>query len=100
MNVRCIADTKSSLGFKLAGIVTEEVSTPEDAVAAFARAASDETIGIVLVTSNAVALAGEQGERYFFQSATPCFVEIPSQGAETSSDMITRLLKKTVGMGA
>ena len=53
MTFFCIADKDSSLGFKLAGIETIEVSTRADAAEALQVARADKNTGIILVTEKA-----------------------------------------------
>ncbi|MFA5645674.1 MAG: V-type ATP synthase subunit F [Candidatus Ratteibacteria bacterium] len=99
MNIRCIADPRSSLGFLLAGIKTDKVSSREEAIKAVTRATEDSSAGIVLITTDVTALLGEAFEKYFFSATMPFFIEIPSNGSQDKPGLITRLLKKTVGIG-
>ena len=50
MRFFCIADKDSSLGFRLAGVETREVTTKAEAVEAFQVALATDEIGILVIT--------------------------------------------------
>lgn len=64
-------------GFALVGVPGRSVSTAQELLAALETARRDPTIGLILLTSDVVALARAQIEQLRALTAIPLLVEIP-----------------------
>jgi len=99
MHFFCIADGASSLGFKLAGVETREVSTPSEALEALKVAASSEGVGVILVTQKAASFMERELDEMLYSKSLPLVIEIPSSGIETKkSRSAGEILKKAIGI--
>ena len=98
MRFFCIADSASSLGFKLAGVETREVSARSEALEAFKVAASSEGVGVILVTQKAASLIEEELNELLYSKSLPLVLEIPSRGIETRPESVGEILKKAIGI--
>ncbi|MFA5099704.1 MAG: V-type ATP synthase subunit F [Candidatus Omnitrophota bacterium] len=99
MNFFCIADKDSSLGFKLAGIETIEVSSRADAVEALQVARADKNTGIILVTEKAASYMEEEMKSRISKDSLPLVLEVPSRGSLKKHKSAAELLKELVGIG-
>jgi len=99
MNFFCIADKDSSLGFKLAGIETIEVSSRADAAEALQVARADKNTGIILVTEKAASYMGEEMKSRISKDPLPLVLEVPSRGSIKKHRSAAELLKELVGIG-
>jgi V/A-type H+/Na+-transporting ATPase subunit F len=99
MNFFCIADKDSSLGFKLAGIETIEVSTRADAAEALQVARADKNTGIILVTEKAALFLEEDIKAHIHKDPLPLVLEVPSRGSLQKHKSAAALLKELVGIG-
>jgi vacuolar-type H+-ATPase subunit F/Vma7 len=82
MNVRVIGNALAVQGFQLAGIQGWVAETTPQVLAAFNEATSFPDLGIVLVTSDAVKLAGKQFLELIIKSEKPLFVELPGRNPD------------------
>jgi len=98
MRFFCIADKDSSLGFRLAGVETREVSTKAEAQEAFQVALATDDVGILVITQKAANLIREEIEDYVYQKQLPLILEIPSRGTEGISQDINEFLRKAIGI--
>ncbi len=98
MHFFCIADSASSLGFKLAGVQTREVSARSEALAALKIAASSEGVGIILVTQKAASFIEKELDEMLYSKSLPLVLEIPSCGVETKTRSVGEVLKKAIGI--
>ena len=99
MRFFCIADSASSLGFKLAGVETREVSAPSEALEALKVAASSEGVGVILVTQKAASFIGGELDELLYSKSLPLVLEIPSSGIETKAPVsVGEVLKKAIGI--
>ncbi len=98
MHFFCIADSASSLGFKLAGVETREVSARSDALEALKVAASSEGVGVILVTQKAASFIEKELDEMLYSRALPLVLEIPSRGVETKARSVGEVLKKAIGI--
>jgi V/A-type H+/Na+-transporting ATPase subunit F len=99
MTFFCIADKESSLGFKLAGIETIEVSTRPDALEALQVARADKNTGIILVTEKAAVFLEEEMKAHIQADPLPLILEVPSRGKIKKHKSAAELLKELVGIG-
>ena len=98
MRFFCIADSASSLGFKLAGVETREVSAPSEALEALKVAVSSEGVGVILVTQKAASFIERELDELLYSKSLPLVLEIPSQGVETKARSVGEILKKAIGI--
>lgn len=98
MKFFCIADKKSSLGFKLCGIETIIVHTQEEAYRALTFARAKENIGIILITEKVSNFIKAEIEDLIYNQQLPLILEIPSSGEESKRITIESFLKKAVGI--
>ena len=95
----CIADKESSLGFKLVGIETLEVTTRSEAVEALKVARATKDVGIILVTEKAASFIADELQVHLEENPLPLVLEVPSRGLAHKRKSAAELLKELVGMG-
>lgn len=98
MRFFCIADNASSLGFKLAGVETHEVSARSEALGVLKVAVSSEGVGVILVTQKVASLIEEELDELLYSKSLPLVLKIPSRGMETKAKIESEVLKKTIGI--
>lgn len=98
MNFLCIADKESSLGFKLAGLETREVSNKSEAKEAFKVVSSVEDLGVVLITEEVAEYIREEIEAFIYKQDLPLVLEIPSRSGAKSRKSLSDFLKEAVGI--
>ncbi|MFA4843187.1 MAG: V-type ATP synthase subunit F [Candidatus Omnitrophota bacterium] len=98
MTFFCIADKDSSLGFKLAGVETEEVSGRRDALLSLEVAMAMEDVGIILVTEKAGSFIREELDSLIYKSQHPLILEIPSRGEAKKRKSVGEFLKEVIGV--
>jgi len=99
MKFFCIADKDSSLGFRLAGIQTHQVSTRSEALEALQVAKATKDVGIILVTEKAASLIEAEVASHIEDKPIPLVLRIPSRGEIVRSKSAAELLKELVGLG-
>lgn len=98
MKFFCIADKDSALGFKLAGVKTEEVSDRQEALAAFAQALNIKDVGAILVTYAAAEYIRDEISQQTYQKELPLVLEIPSRDKAGNPRSANEFLKAAIGM--
>jgi vacuolar-type H+-ATPase subunit F/Vma7 len=99
MTFFCIADKESSLGFRLAGIETREVSTKPEVIEALKVARLTKDVGIILITEKAASFVREEIEHRIAGEPIPLVLEVPSRGSTGKKKSAAELLKELVGIG-
>ncbi len=99
MNFFCIADKDSSIGFRLAGIETRDVSSRGEALEALKVARADKETGIIIVTNKAAAYISEEIKTYITSNPLPLILEVPSRGEKPQRKSAGELLKELAGTG-
>jgi len=94
----CIADKESSLGFKLSGVETREVSTRPEAQEALRVALTMENVGVILVTSKASVFIKAEIDSLVYKQQLPLLLEIPSRGETGKRYSAGDFLKKAIGV--
>jgi V/A-type H+-transporting ATPase subunit F len=94
----CIADKDSSLGFKLSGIVTREVSSRQDALEALSVARATKDVGIILVTEKAANLIKDALHELIYHNELPLILELPSRGITPKRRGTGEFLKEAIGI--
>ncbi|HOV22135.1 MAG TPA: V-type ATP synthase subunit F [bacterium] len=98
MRFFCIADKDSSLGFRLAGVETREVTTKAEVLEAFQVALATDEIGILVITEKAANFIREEIENCIYQKQLPLILEVPSRDTEGISRDISEFLRKAIGI--
>ncbi|MCX5708582.1 MAG: V-type ATP synthase subunit F [Candidatus Omnitrophica bacterium] len=99
MTFFCIADKESSLGFKLSGIETREVSTRLEALEALRVARATKDIGVIIITEKAAAHIQEEVKAHITEKPIPLVLEVPSRGQAPKRKSAAELLKELAGLG-
>lgn len=98
MTFFCITDKESSLGFRLSGIETREVSTRLEALEALDVSLAMEDTGIILVTEKAANFLREELDKIIYKSQRPLILELPSRGEFKKRKSVGEFLKEIVGV--
>lgn len=99
MNVCCIADKDSALGFRLAGVDTMEASTKKEAFEALKVFRADKKMGIILITQKVMDFLSQELKEQLEENPIPLILEIPSRGEIKKKKSAAELLKELVGLG-
>ncbi|MBD3246583.1 MAG: hypothetical protein GF333_06175 [Candidatus Omnitrophica bacterium] len=94
----CIAEPKSSIGFKLAGVRTREASTQREAREALKVALSLKDLGVILVTERVAVFLRQEIDTLIYQRQLPLVLEVPSQGMKTERKSVNQFIKDAVGI--
>ncbi len=99
MTFFCIADKESSLGFKLSGIHTSEVSSRPEALEALRLARATKDVGVILITDKAAAYIRDEIKAHINEKPIPLVLELPSRGQMPKRKSAAELLKELAGLG-
>jgi len=98
MRYYVIGDEDTVLGFALAGVEGTEVSSAEEARAAFEKALSGDA-GIVIVTEDTAELMRTRIDEYVLTAQFPLILEIPGpRGRKPDSPTLRELVNEAIGM--
>ena len=97
MKILVIGNEEAVLGFSLAGVQGEVVTTAEETNQALDQALTSKDIGIILVTQEVSGLIQARMDNLQLRSTIPLVVEIPGPGGvspdqPTLSDVILRAI--------
>jgi len=98
MTFFCISDKESSIGFRLAGVETREVSSRSDALEALKVALATENAGILLVTEKAAAFLRQELDSLMYKNQQPLILELPSRGGFEKRKSVGDYLKDIIGV--
>ena len=98
MTFFCISDKESSIGFKLAGVETREVSSRSDAMEALKVALATEDAGILLVTEKAASFLKQELNSLMYKNQRPLILELPSRGEFVKRRSVGDYLKDIIGV--
>ncbi len=98
MEFFCIADKDSSLGFKLSGIETREVTSRPEALEGLKVALATSDLGIVIVTSQAAAWLRTEIDEIIYRQEVPLILEVPSKGGQVAGQGLEDFLKGALGI--
>lgn len=98
MNILCIADRDSGLGFRLTGVETRDVSTKDEASEALDAALSRENIGVIIVTQRCASFIHDRIEDLVYSKKLPLILEVPSRGEPKKKLSAGAMLKKAIGI--
>jgi V/A-type H+-transporting ATPase subunit F len=98
MTFFCITDKESSLGFRLAGVDTREVSSRSDALEALKVALATEEAGVLLVTEKAASFLRQELDNLMYKNQKPLILELPSRGEHAKRRSVGDYLKDIIGV--
>jgi V/A-type H+-transporting ATPase subunit F len=99
MKVLVIGHPNAVLGFSLAGVHGQAVTTPDEVNQALDNALSAKDVGIILVTKDVARLIQARVEDLKLHSTIPLVVEIPSpEGASPDERSLSEVVLRAVGI--
>jgi V/A-type H+-transporting ATPase subunit F len=99
MKVLVIGHPDAVLGFSLAGVQGEPVSTADAANAALDQALRSKETGIILVTRDVARLVGQRIDDLKLRSTIPLVVEIPSpEGVSPDEPSLGDVVLRAIGI--
>ncbi len=99
MKVLVIGNPEAVLGFSLAGVEGQVVTSAEEVNQALDDALSAKDIGIILITQDASELIGARMEFLKLHSTVPLVVEIPSpQGVLPGQPTLSEVVLRSIGI--
>jgi len=99
MKAYVIGNENAVLGFSLVGVDGRVVRSSEELEAALDRCLADESIALVLVTSDVMALSQSRVEKLQVSSVSPLVVEIPGEsGRGANADTLQEFVQRSVGV--
>lgn len=98
MRMYVIGNENCVLGMALVGVQGRMVHNAVELGAALDTALADKSIGLLLVTSDAAAMARERVGRLKVHSMTPLVVEIPGEDPGATSPGLRDFVQRAVGV--
>jgi len=99
MKVLVIGHREAVLGFSLAGVGGQAVTSAEEADKALDKALAAKDIGIILVTQDIAQMLQERVEDLKLHSTIPLVVEIPSPaGVPEDQPSLSDVVLKAIGI--
>ena len=99
MNVLVIGHPDAVLGFSLAGVHGEAVTTPDEVNQALDHALAAKDVGIILVTQDVARLIKARVEDLKLHSTIPLVVEIPSpEGVSPDEPSLSEVVLRAIGI--
>ncbi|MGB8981181.1 MAG: V-type ATP synthase subunit F [Anaerolineales bacterium] len=99
MKVLVIGHREAVLGFSLAGVGGQAVTSAEEADKALDKALAAKDIGIILVTQDVAQMLQERVEHLKLHSTIPLVVEIPSPaGVPEDQPSLSDVVLKAIGI--
>lgn len=98
MTFFCITDKESSIGFRLAGVDTREVSSRSDCLEALKVALATEEAGVILVTEKAASFLRQELNNLMYKNQLPLILELPSRGGSAKRRSVGDYLKDIIGV--
>ncbi len=99
MKVLVIGHSKAVLGFSLAGVNGQAVTSAEEASQALDAALASKDYGIILVTQDVAKLLQARVEDLKLHSTIPLVVEIPSpEGVSPDEPSLSEVVLRAIGI--
>ncbi|HHX42747.1 MAG TPA: ATPase [Chloroflexi bacterium] len=98
MRIFVIGNQDAVLGLALAGVDGRIVTTAQQVAEALDASLADRTIGLLLITSDAAALARERVDALKVSSLEPLVVEVPGPQAEEQPPSLKDMVQRAVGI--
>ncbi len=99
MKVLVIGHPNAVLGFSLAGVHGQAVTTPDEVNQALDTALAAKDVGIILVTQDVARLIPARVEDLKLHSTIPLVVEIPSpEGVSPDEPSLSEVVLRAIGI--
>ncbi len=99
MKVLVIGHPNAVLGFSLAGVHGQPVTTPDEINQALDNALAAKDVGIILVTQDVARLIPARVEDLKLHSTIPLVVEIPSpEGVSPDEPSLSEVVLRAIGI--
>jgi V/A-type H+/Na+-transporting ATPase subunit F len=99
MKVLVIGHPNAVLGFSLAGVHGQAVTTPDEINRALDNALAAKDVGIILVTQDVARLIQARVEDLKLHSTIPLVVEIPSpEGVSPDEPSLSEVVLRAIGI--
>ena len=99
MKVLVIGHPEAVLGFSLAGVNGQAVTTAEEADRALDEALASKEVGIILVTQDIAGMLQSRVEALKLHSTIPLVVEIPSPaGVSPDQPSLSEVVLRAIGI--
>ena len=99
MNVLVIGHPDAVLGFSLAGVHGQAVTTPDEVNQALDHALAAKDVGIILLTQDIARLIPARVEDLKLHSTIPLVVEIPSpEGVSPDEPSLSEVVLRAIGI--
>ena len=99
MKVLVIGHPNAVLGFSLAGVHGQAVTTPDEVNQALDNALAAKDVGIILVTQDVARLIQARVEDLKLHSTIPLVVEIPSpEGVSPDQPSLSEVVLRAIGI--
>ena len=99
MTFYVIGDKETVLGFSLAGVDGEIVTSPEETKKALERAFQKEGLGIIIIPERVARDVRPLVDRYVYKTTFPLIIEIPDRlGPMEGRGSVRDVIRKAVGI--
>jgi len=99
MKIYCLADEDTVLGFRLAGISGQVVTTPEQATTAVNQIITQPEISLLIITEQIAGKIRGLIDAIRLNAARPLIVEIPGpDGPLSDRKTLRQIVQESVGM--
>ena len=100
MKFYCISDNvDTAMGMRLAGVEGAVVHERDEVLAELKKALSDDTVGIVLITTKLLRLCSDEVFYHKLNTKRPLIVEIPDRHASAHiSENISGYIRDSLGL--
>ena len=99
MKILVIGHPNAVLGFSLAGVHGQAVTTPDEVNQALDNALAAKDVGIILVTQDVARLIQARVEDLKLHSTIPLVVEIPSpEGVSPDQPSLSEVVLRAIGI--
>lgn len=99
MKFYVIGDEDTVLGFNLAGVDGEIVSTAEETSAALKNAFQQEDLGVIIITERIAEKVRHEVDQYMYKTTFPLIIEIPDRkGPIEGRGSVRDMIRSAVGI--
>jgi len=99
MRMFVIGNTSCVLGFSLVGVDGRTVRDAAQLEGALDAATADDTVGLLLVTTDVAQMARERMDKLKAESMAPLVVEIPGEEPGPAGPSLRDSVQRAVGVG-
>jgi V/A-type H+-transporting ATPase subunit F len=98
MRLFALGDEEAVLGFSLTGISGQVAATPAEVQDGLRQVLADDSIGILIITSDAAEMAREEVDRLKITAELPLILEVPSSTGMAVEVSIHRFISEAIGV--